>query len=173
MPGSAQPARAIRVRDLRSDDLAEVIRIDLLHTGERKPDYWENVLRDFLDTERKGLRVGLAAAEGPVMIGYLLGEVRAFEFGSEACGWVFAAGVDPGHLRGGVASLLLVEACRRFRLAGVVRVRTMVRRNNVPVLSFFRANGFVAGTFAQLELTLDEDDEDEKKQEQEQEQEEA
>jgi hypothetical protein len=30
----------------------------------------------------------------------------------------------------------------------------MVRRNDVPVLSFFRANGFVGGEFVQLELDL-------------------
>jgi hypothetical protein len=32
----------------------------------------------------------------------------------------------------------------------------MVRRDVVPVLSFFRANGFAAGTFVQLELDLEE-----------------
>jgi hypothetical protein len=31
----------------------------------------------------------------------------------------------------------------------------MVGRNNVPVLSFFRANGFVGGSFVQLELDLE------------------
>jgi len=156
MTATARPKPAIRVRDLRSDDLADVIRIDLLHTGERKPDYWEPVLRGFLAPDRRRLRVGLAAVDGEAMVGYLLGEVRAFEFGSEPCGWVFGVGVDPRLLRGGVASLLLAEGCRRFRRAGVRRVRTMVRRNNVPVLAFFRSNGFEAGTFAQLELGLEE-----------------
>ena len=28
----------------------------------------------------------------------------------------------------------------------------MVRRNNVPVLTFFRTNGFVGGPYVQLEL---------------------
>jgi hypothetical protein len=36
----------------------------------------------------------------------------------------------------------------------VARVRTMVRRADVPVLSFFRSNGFFAGSFVQLELDL-------------------
>ena len=89
------------------------------------------------------------------ILGYLLGEVRAFEFNSEACGWIFSAGVDPGRLRQRVASGLLTEACRRFREAGIKTVRTMVKRNDVPVLSFFRANGFVGGSFVQLELDLE------------------
>ena len=33
----------------------------------------------------------------------------------------------------------------------------MVRRADVPVLSFFRAGGFVGGPYAQLELELEGD----------------
>jgi len=151
----ARAAAAVRVRDLRDDDLDEVVRIDALHTGEPNPEYWRGVLRGFLARGDGRTRVGLAAEVEGEMVGYLLGEVRAFEFGSEPCGWVFGAGVDPGHLRRRVASHLLVECCRRFRSAGVRHVRTMVLRNNVPVLSFFRASGFVAGSFVQLELDLE------------------
>ncbi len=147
---------AVRIRDLRRDDLSAVVRIDALHTGARKPGYWGRIFRDVLGRRKeKPLRVGLAAEDREDLIGYLVGEVRAFEFGSEPCGWVHALGVDPKHLRGGVASALLSEACRRFRAARVRQVRTMVRRNSVPVLSFFRANGFVGGSFVQLELDLE------------------
>ena len=121
----------------------------------REPAYWQSVFRDFLRDDGRRPRVGLAAADERGMIGFLLGEVRAFEFGSEPCGWIFGIGVAPPHLRGRIASRLLAEGCRRFREAGVSRVRTMVLRNNVPVLSFFRANGFVAGSFVQLELDLE------------------
>ena len=142
------------VCDLRAEHLADVVRIDAQHTGESKPDYWEVVFGRFLDARRD--RVGLAVEDGERAIGYLLGEVRAFEFGSEPCGWIFGVGVDPDRLRTGVAGLLLKEARRRFRAAGVVTVRTMVRRNDVPVLSFFRAHDFVGGSFTQLESNLEE-----------------
>jgi ribosomal protein S18 acetylase RimI-like enzyme len=146
---------AVAIRELRQQDLPEVIRIDSLQTGESKPDYWRRVFRDFLEGGGEPLRVGLCAEGGEGLVGYLLGEVRAFEFGSDTCGWIFAVGVDPGHLRRMVATSLLALACRRFRGAGIHRVRTMVGRNNVPVLSFFRANGFVGGSFVQLELDLE------------------
>jgi ribosomal protein S18 acetylase RimI-like enzyme len=145
---------AAEVRELRPDDLDDVVRIDALHTSQRKPEYWQRVFHDFFDGGRDELRVGLAAEAGGVVQGYLLGEVRAFEFGSEACGWVFAVGVDTGALRGGIATRLLSEACRQFAREGIATVRTMVRRNDVPVLSFFRSNGFVGGSFVQLELDL-------------------
>jgi ribosomal protein S18 acetylase RimI-like enzyme len=157
MPSRAEgpsPHAALDVRDLRREDLDDVVRIDALHTAERKPDYWSRVFRDFLDARTPGL-VGLVAEHRGRLIGYLVGDVRAFEFGSEPCGWVFAVGVDPRETRRGVASALLDEAGQRFRRAGVTRARTMVRRDDVGVLSFFRANGFSGGSFVQLEKRLE------------------
>ena len=147
-------ASATRVRPLAPADYKAVVRLDALHTGRRKPKYWQDVFEAQLGGDRRAGRVGLAAEEGGDLVGYLLGEVRAFEFGSEPCGWVFAVGVDPERQHQGIATCLLAEACRIFRAAGVVRVRTMVRRSDVPVMAFFRANRFVGGSFVQLELDL-------------------
>ncbi|HET9314009.1 MAG TPA: GNAT family N-acetyltransferase [Vicinamibacteria bacterium] len=141
----------LRIRPLSRADLASVTRIDAHHTKARKPGYWKRVFADFLGRHSGHVRVGLAAEVDGRMAGYLLGEVRAFEFGSGPCGWIFAVGVDPLRLRLGVASALLAEACRVFRAAGVTTVRTMVRRNDVPVLAFFRSSGFSGGSYVQLE----------------------
>lgn len=143
------------IRSLQPRDREEVARIDERITGVRKAGYWDRILREFLDPPKAERTIGLAAEDAGGLVGYLLGEVRAFEFGSEPCGWIFAVGVAPEWLRRGVASGLLEEACARFRTAGVTRVRTMVRRNDVPVLAFFRSNGFVGGRFVQLETELD------------------
>ena len=62
--------------------------------------------------------------------------------------------MDTRELRSSVAASLLAEAGRRFKRKGIDQVRTMVRRNDVPVLSFFRSNGFTGGSFIQLELDL-------------------
>jgi len=146
----------VEVCDLRAEHLDAVVRIDAQHTGEQKADYWAEVFDRFVGSGPRDRRVGLAAEEQGRLIGYLLGEVRAFEFGSEACGWIFAVAVDPESLRAHVASVLLSEACKRFRDAGVDQVRTMVRRNDVGVMSFFRTNGFEGGSFVQLEMNLNE-----------------
>lgn len=142
------------IRQLEKKDVSEVARIDALRTGLLKADYWERVFEDFFEPSEGSLKIGLAADEDSGLAGYLMGEVRAFEFGSEACGWIFAVATDLPYARTGIASRLLAEACRRFREAGVTRMRTMVRRNDVPVLSFFRSNGFTGGSYVQLELDL-------------------
>jgi ribosomal protein S18 acetylase RimI-like enzyme len=153
----AAVAGGVKIRPLRMKDLDEVIRIDALHTHERKAGYWRTLLRGFLSAGGPILRIGLAAEENGTFTGYLLGEVRAFEFGSEPCGWIFAVGVDPHQLRSGIASRLLQEARKQFRREGVSKLRTMVRWDDIQVLSFFRSSGFVGGTFVQLEENLLED----------------
>ena len=92
------------------------------------------------------------------IVGHLFGEVRAWEFGSEPCGWIFAVAVQPEMARRGYAADLCRHAMAKFHEMQVFVVRTMVRRNDVPVLSFFRSMGFVAGPFAEMEKTIEADD---------------
>jgi ribosomal protein S18 acetylase RimI-like enzyme len=150
-----EKSRGVRIRPLARGDLPEVARIDAHHTGLEKPRYWRRIFNALLQPPDDVIRIGLAAEADTGLAGYLIGEIRAFEFGSEPCGWIFAVGIDPRHLRGSVGSMLIQEATTRFRAAGVSRVRTMVRRNDVPVLSFFRTNGFAGGPYVQLEIDLD------------------
>jgi ribosomal protein S18 acetylase RimI-like enzyme len=154
---SRTAAASVAVRPLRPDDVAAVVHIDAVQTGEIKSAYWKRIFKEFLAADAAGARVGLAAEADGHVIGFLFGDVRAFEFGSEPCGWILEIGVDPDFTRAGVASALLREGCERLRATGVSVVRTMVRRNNVPVLTFFRTNGFAGGPYVQLELTSDDD----------------
>jgi len=147
-------AEAVRIRRIVPDDLERVVEIDALHRGAAVPEYWSEVRDAFLTRRRDAVRVALGAEIDGELAGFLFGEVRAFEFGSPPCGWIFAVGVDPAWQRAGIASRLLAEACRRFHDAGIATVRTMVERRDVPVLAFFRAHGFAAGEFTQLELNL-------------------
>ena len=144
----------VTIGPLRPRDLAAVVRIDAALTGRRKPAYWKSAFRTFVTAGSSRLRVGLAARDGDRLVGYLLGEVRAFEFGSAPCGWIFAVGIDPGHGHRGIGSALVAEAGRRLARAGASTVRTMVARNDVSMLAFFRSNGFVGGSFTQLEMNL-------------------
>lgn len=145
----------MKIRALAPRDLAGVVRIDAIHTGTPQPAYWKRLFRDLLSRSRGRGAVGLAAEVDGALAGFLFGDVRAFEFGSEPCGWILEVGVDPAHAREGIGSALLEDACRRLRAAGVSTIRTMVRRNDVPVLTFFRTNGFAGGPYVQLELDGD------------------
>ena len=91
--------------------------------------------------------------EGAV-VGYLAGEVHLWEFGSAAAGWIFAVGVDRRHEGQGLGSALRAKAIERFARRHITTVRTMVRKDDVAVLRFFRSGGFHAGPYVELALDL-------------------
>ena len=83
-----------------------------------------------------------------------MGEIRAWEFGSKPCGWVFAIGVKKDCVLSGIGSNLLDNLCDCFRQNGVAKVRTMTAKQEHELLSFFRSQGMMAGPYLQLEKDL-------------------
>ncbi|WP_422000603.1 GNAT family N-acetyltransferase [Reyranella sp.] len=96
----------------------------------------------------------VAETDGGGLAGFIVGEIRAFEFGQPAAGWVFAIQIDPRRRLKGVGTALFEALAERFRAAGVRRVRTLVDRRDHLILSFFRAQGMVAGPSLQLDKEL-------------------
>ena len=62
--------------------------------------------------------------------------------------------IEPRQRERGVASALFEALVARFREKGVTRVRTLVDRKDHLILSFFRAQGMVAGPSLQLDMDL-------------------
>ena len=150
---SRDPAPALRVRAAAPADLPQVVAIDARATGLPKPEYWQGILRRY---GRGGARRRFLVAEaGGRILGYVVGEVRDWEFGSPPCGWVFGIAVRPEARLGGIATQLLDAICEGFRRLGVDKVRTLLARDNQLVLSFFRSQGMMAAPFIPLEKDLD------------------
>lgn len=145
---------AFTIRDARPGDLDDIVDLDRRRTGVEKRGWWDGIRRAYGQRDDHVALVAELATGG--VVGFLFGEVRAFEFGSPPCGWIYSVAVDPAREREGVASTLCTVALERFRRFGVDRVRTMVRRDDIAVLSFFRSMEFNAGPYTQLELDLEE-----------------
>ncbi len=152
---SAPTARNERVgiRGASAEDLPAITALDAKTTGIPKPGYWKDLFARF-GARGDGRAVLLAEVDGEP-VGFIIGEIRAWEFGSPPCGWIFALSVDPGCRQGGVASGLFDAICAFFRENGMHKVRTMLRRDDHLVMAFFRAQGMMAGPFIQLEKDLD------------------
>ena len=144
----------VTVRPARPGDLDPVIAIDATVTGLEKRGYWRSIFRRYADSRQTGRRFLVAEADGQV-VGFVIGEVRDWEFGSPPCGWVFGIDVKPDARLSGIGTRLLDAICASFRRAGVHTVRTMLARDNTLVLSFFRSQGMMAGPFIPLEMDID------------------
>ena len=135
------------IRPAQAADLKAISSLDARETGVSKPDYWREMLapdRHFLVAE---------SAKG-ALAGFIAGEIRAWEFGQPAAGWVFAIQIDPKLRLKGVGSELFEALVARFKAKGVTRVRTLVDRKDHLILSFFRAQGMVAGPSLQLDMDV-------------------
>jgi L-amino acid N-acyltransferase YncA len=150
----AAPGTQVLVRNIQAGDLDAVITIDAEITRLRKPEYWAEIHQRY-GGGRRQQRFFLVAEAGGQVAGFVIGEVRDWEFGSPRCGWVFAISVRPGARLAGVGSRLLEAICAGFRGLGVTKVRTLLARDNHLVLSFFRSQGMMAAPFIPLELDLD------------------
>ena len=141
------------IREVVPGDVEGIVAIDAIRTGAPKLRYWKAIFKQY--AQRESGRVALIAhGETGAALGFLFGEVRAWEFGSERCGWIFSVAVRTQAERSGLATRLCEEAIGRFRKMGVGLVRTMVRRNDIPMLALFRSLGFSAGAFSEMELPV-------------------
>jgi GNAT superfamily N-acetyltransferase len=143
---------AIHVRPLKPRDHAAVVALDAANTGIAKPHYWHALFADAV--RRRNSRFVLVAESGRRLVGFAVGEIRAWEFGSVPCGWVLAIEVDPKMRLRHVGTMLIEAITDCFRRAGVRTLRTMLARDDLLNLRFFRSQGMMAGPFIQLEKEL-------------------
>ncbi|MGA2893709.1 MAG: GNAT family N-acetyltransferase [Xanthobacteraceae bacterium] len=155
----ATGSTTMRVRRVRAGDMPDVIALDTRVTKLAKADYWDDVFRRF-GNQRSHERFFLVAEDRsdrtkPHLLGFIIGEVRAWEFGSTPCGWVFALSVEPEMRLRGTGSALIEAISREFRNVGIGKMRTMVARDARLPMLFFRSEGMMAGPYIQLERDLD------------------
>ncbi len=144
----------VTIRNALLTDFNAVIDLDIEGDMEDKPVYWRGIFDRYVTTGRDGGFFLVAEISGEV-IGFIVGEVRAWEFGSPPCGWVFALSVSPKIREMGVGQLMLKEMCNLLKKTGVTSVRTMVDREDKLTLSFFRSQGLRTGRYIELEKQID------------------
>jgi ribosomal protein S18 acetylase RimI-like enzyme len=148
----ALPRKPATIREAEPVDIDAVAALDARITGLAKPDYWR---RAYTRYGTRPTRYFLVAESDGRVRGFVLGEERAWEFGSPPSGWVFAIGVDPDAREGGIGSRLFAAICARMKASGVKTVRTMLARDDALNMAFFRSQGMRGGPFIQLEMQLD------------------
>jgi GNAT superfamily N-acetyltransferase len=149
-------ASRVAIRRAKRGDLDRIVELDGAVTGVVKRDYWRDVFRRCHgDGDGDGRRHFLVADLDGDVAGFILGEVRDWEFGSAPCGWVYELDVQPEYRQSGIGAQLLEALRADLRNSGVRKLRTMLDRDNVLVLSFFRSQGMMAGPFIPLEMDLE------------------
>ena len=146
----------IDVHMAEASDISAVVALDAEITGNEKSAYWTEVFERFAGSSQRTRRYFLVAKSGDDQLaGFVVGEIRAWEFGSPPCGWVLALSVSPVQREQGIGTLLFDALCNEMKKDGANTIRTMVLGNDKVNLSFFRGEGLAAGPYIELERRLD------------------
>jgi ribosomal protein S18 acetylase RimI-like enzyme len=157
----------VRIRPLREADIEMIIEIDAEISGEGKPGFWRGLLtvyepetpeEDRIDGPKEEGRAHPTylcevAEKGGEVIGFVLGDVQAWQFGIPRCGRIIAIGVRPRHRGAEVASRLAREILEAFRKMNLPLVQCLVRTGD-PLGDFFSSMGFVESSWVTLEKHL-------------------
>lgn len=137
-------------------DLDAVVALDAAITGAEKAGYWQDMLERFTQKKPRSNRYFLVGkSPGDKLVGFIIGEIRAWEFGSPPCGWVIALNVAADQREQGIGTMLFDALCAEMKKDGVTTIRTMVLASDKVNLSFFRGEGLAAGPYIELERQLD------------------
>jgi len=146
----------IDIHVAESADIGAVVALDAEITGTEKSDYWTDIFERFAGQSQRDKRYFLVArSDQDGLAGFVVGEIRAWEFGSPPCGWVLALSVYPKLREQGIGTLLFDALCTEMKKDGATTIRTMVLGNDKVNLSFFRGEGLAAGPYIELERRLD------------------
>ena len=146
------------IRPAMAQDQHNVVALDRRITSIPKPDYWATMFDQFVGRDRQHFLIAEsdgASEDGLGFAGFIVGEVRAWEFGSQPCGWILTILVAPEFQGQRVGEMLFQAISALLENDGVETIRTMVAREDNLNMSFFRAQGMMAGPFIELEKPVD------------------
>jgi ribosomal protein S18 acetylase RimI-like enzyme len=142
----------VRIRPVDELDISAIVRIDEKVTGRYRPEDWERRIAYYL---RRDPESSFVAESGGQVVGFMLGEVRAGEFGlEEPTGWVEVLGVDPSARKLGLGRKLAEAMIAYFRKKGAKTVRTLVDTRMAEIGKFFESVGLAPSAIRVYEKPL-------------------
>jgi ribosomal protein S18 acetylase RimI-like enzyme len=97
----------------------------------------------------RGMPSFVAELDGEV-VGFVLGDVRGAEYGTDAGGWIDMMGVCSKHQCRGVGRMLVGEFCQECQKRGV-KVRVVVVKDDKRLVKFLESAGFRRGNLVSYE----------------------
>jgi ribosomal protein S18 acetylase RimI-like enzyme len=141
---STKSPDGLLIRPLADLDISPIAGIDEKIGGRYRPEVWERQIGYYLRRDPEG---SVVAELGGEVIGFMLGEVRAGEFGlEEPTGWIEVLGVDPAHRGKAIGRRMAETLLAHFRELGAHSVRTLIDEGAEELTTFFRSLGFQAAT---------------------------
>lgn len=150
---------AVKIRPLTLENIKDIVRIEERIEGrlgiinEERMEYLKEATR--YNIERSDPMMSLGAELDEKIVGFIIGEIRIWEFGiGEKTGWIRILGVDPDLQGRGIGKKLGESLLEHFKRRGIKRVRTMADWYTGDLISYFKSLGFNMLNMIPLEKEL-------------------
>ncbi len=143
---------AVRIRRLAEADVPAIEKIEKAITKSTRTGSLGRNVREQL---RSGGEACLAADVDGKFAGFIVGDIRPWEFGEDRdVGWVKVVGTDPAFQGQGVGKALGEALLKVFKEKGVARVRSLVEWHAGDMIAYFKSLGFDRSDLIPLERKL-------------------
>lgn len=140
--------KELKIRSIEARDLERVKAIDLALVGPNRALSWPLTAEANWWVKRPMLNF-VAEANNQVE-GFLLGDIRAVEYGMDKSGWIDVIGIAPEYQGKGIGKKLVEAFCDECQKAGV-KVRVVIRGDDEHLIDFWTAVEFHRGKLVNYE----------------------
>jgi len=138
----------LRIRKMTEADLPKIKDIDKELVGPHRSISWPLRVEAHWWVYR-GLPNFVAEVDGEV-VGFILGDVRGVEYGTEVGGWIDMMGVTSKHQSKGIGRKLVEAFCAECQQQKV-KVRVVVVGDDKRLVKFWTSVGFCKGNLVSYE----------------------
>ena len=138
----------VRIRRMTEADLPRVKEIDKELVGPHRSISWPLRIEAHWWVYR-GLPNFVAEVDGE-LVGFILGDIRGVEYGTEVGGWIDMMGVSPWFQSMGIGRMLVEAICAECQKQGV-KVMVIVMGNDKRLVKFWNSVGFRKGNLVSYE----------------------
>ena len=138
----ARGREEVRIRRMTETDLDKIKDIDRALVGPERALSWPLRVEAHWWVYRPMLNF-VAEVDGEV-VGFLLGDIRGAEYGTDISGWIDMIGVAPEHQHRGIGQRLVETFCEECQ-KNEVKVRVIIRDDDRRLIRFWTSVGFQKG----------------------------
>lgn len=138
----------VRIRRMTEADLPKIKEIDKELVGPHRSISWPLRIEAHWWVYR-GLPNFVAEVDSE-LVGFILGDIRGVEYGTEVGGWIDMMGVSPWFQSMGIGRMLVEAFCAECQKQGV-KVMVIVMGNDKRLVKFWNSIGFRKGSLVSYE----------------------
>ena len=151
MSKAAIQRSAIKIRQMRSEDVEGILAIEREATGSHRAVTYAPVPDSCIGGE---VDTSIVVEVGNKIVGFVLGRIVGSPTELRDVAWIELIGIHPEYQRKGIGKKMIEAWKERCRKKGIRKLHIMINWRDWWLLSFFESIGFSRGDLIDFQLEL-------------------